>query len=72
MFITANAVTFFCSDVDFYCVRASPTRRVLRPAGLPQTEVQIKNGTSEKPDFALDEVGRYCSLLLDGDPKAGK
>eukprot|EP01052_Picozoa_sp_SAG31_P053280 SAG31_NODE_13580_length_859_cov_1.686842_1_plen_212_part_00 len=65
-------MTAFCSDVDFYCVKASPTRRVLRPAGLPQAELQIKNGTGEKPDFAIDEVGRYCSLLLEGDPKAGE
>jgi len=53
------------SDVDFVAVYAAPTDEVLGLFGVRDTVV---NKEGEKPDFQAHEVGKFCRLLLKGNP----
>jgi len=50
------------SDVDFFGVYAAKTNSVLGLCPPPATI------TGEKPDFTIHEVGKFCLLLLKGNP----
>jgi predicted nucleotidyltransferase len=54
------------SDWDFSGVYVAPTKEFL---GLdrPAETVQNKEG-QEKPDYSFHEVGKFCNLLLTGNP----
>jgi predicted nucleotidyltransferase len=54
------------SDLDMYVVYMADTRKLLSFNPPPQT---IKNRESEKPDFTVHELFKYCELLLAGDPR---
>eukprot|EP00697_Spironema_sp_BW2_P003650 gnl/Spiro4/14855_TR8004_c0_g1_i1.p1 gnl/Spiro4/14855_TR8004_c0_g1~~gnl/Spiro4/14855_TR8004_c0_g1_i1.p1 ORF type:complete len:466 (-),score=147.27 gnl/Spiro4/14855_TR8004_c0_g1_i1:525-1922(-) len=54
------------SDVDFYIVYVAPTAAVL---SLQPPEHTLKNRSSEKPDFTVNEVFRFCQLLAEADPR---
>ena len=53
------------SDTDFIAVYAAPTDEIL---GLFGAKDNVVNKEGEKPDFQAQEVGKFCRLLLKGNP----
>jgi len=50
------------SDMDFFVVYQAPAEKLLSLRQPPETV----DGT--KPDFAVHEIGKFCRLLLKGNP----
>jgi hypothetical protein len=53
------------SDRDFFVVYVVPTQQVL---GLYPYKDTVREQEGKKPDFEAHEVGKFCDLLLKGNP----
>ena len=53
------------SDWDYLGVYLAPTKAVLSLHPPPET---IDNSEAQKPDYQIHEAGKFCKLLLKGNP----
>jgi len=62
---TAYNLAVAGSDVDYLGVYVAPTRTIL---GLGEPPGTLTNPEGTKPDCTVHEVGKFCRLLLKGNP----